>query len=160
MSQTKEGRSRRDGVITAVAFGGFLIIVGAIFALTPNLWQRINDFFGSITTTTVPGSSIVLPAPDQAAAHKILYTAVLQFDVAFGVFQLLILALRVWMKSRIGRIAETLGNAVFWLGAALVTNTFLLEGTLRGWFNFWETLIVVVGFSLIARALVLFARRT
>ncbi len=29
-----------EGVITAVAFGGFLILVGLVFALTPDLPQK------------------------------------------------------------------------------------------------------------------------
>jgi hypothetical protein len=89
----------------------------------------------------------------------VLYNAVFQFDVAFGVLQLVILGLRVWVRSVTRRISETVGNAVFWLGAAILVNMFLLTGTLTGWFEYWAALIMLVGLSIVARALVYFARR-
>jgi len=41
-----------------------------------------------------------------------------------GILQLMILALRAVVRSRIGRIAETVGNLVFWLGAAYIVTVF------------------------------------
>jgi hypothetical protein len=163
LNQNQEAHRHGDGFVTALAFGGFLVIVGLLFALTPDLWQKITDFFNSITTTAVPygnsTSNIMLPAPADPAAHQILYNAVLQFDIAFGILQVLIFGLRIWVHSRTHRIAETLGNAVFWLGAAVLVNVFLLTGTLNGWFEYWAALIILVGVSLIARAIVHFIRR-
>jgi hypothetical protein len=154
---------KHEGLITAVAVGGFLIIVGTIFALTPTLWQNITTFFDHITTRTIhfsnTASNIVLPSPSDPAAHNILYNALLQFDVAFGILEVIILAIRIRVGSRIRRIAETLGNAVFWLGAAFLVNSFLIPGTLTGWFDYWAALIVLVGISLVARAFVYFAKR-
>jgi len=163
LKENRETHRYGDSFITALAFGGFLIIVGLIFALTPDLWQKITDFFNNMTTSTFPmGSStsnIVLPSPLHPGEHKILYTALLQFDVAFGILQVVILGLRVWVHSKTSRIAETFGNAVFWLGAAVLVNVFLLTGTLGSWFEYWTTLIILVGVSLIARAIVHFVRR-
>jgi hypothetical protein len=156
-------KRHEDGIITAIAFGGFLIIIGILFTLTPNLWQNITTFFDHLTTRTFPygspGSTISLLAPADTAAHHALYTSLLQFDVAFGALQIFIFALRIRARSRIRRIAETLGNTIFWLGAALLVNSFLLPGTLKGWFEFWGALIVLVGISLVARAFVYFAKR-
>lgn len=153
----------REGLITAIAFGGFLIIVGFLFVLTPNLWQDIVYFFNHITTRSVPvgglNSNIVLPAPSNPAVHANLYRALLKFDLAFGVLQILILFVRLIAKSKIRRIAETLGNAVFWLGAAFLVNSFLFTGTLSGWFQYWAALIVVVGISLVARSIVYLFKR-
>ena len=167
LNQTQDShireRKRGDGIITAIAFGGFLIIVGLLFALTPDLWQKITYFFDHIGTASFPyggaNSTISLPAPTDPATHKVLYTALLQFDIAFGILQVLILGIRISAHSRVGRISETLGNAVFWFGAAILVNVFLLTGTLSGWFQYWAALIVVVGVSLIARAFVYFAKR-
>jgi hypothetical protein len=159
---TREDR-HQEGIITAIAFGGFLIIIGMLFALTPNLWQNITSFFDHLTTRYFPfgspNSTISLPAPSNPAAHQSLYNALLQFDVAFGILQLIILALRIRIRSRIRRIAETVGNAVFWLGAAVLVNNFLLLGTFTGWYQYWGALIVLVGVSFVARALVYFAKR-
>lgn len=163
MDRNWQERIRGDGWITAVAFGGFLIIVGLLFVLTPNLWHSVTSFFDDITTRPLPfggpDSTISLLAPLHPEDHQTLYNAVLQFDIAFGVLQIVILGLRVGSHSRTRRIAETLGNAVFWLGAAVLVYVFLLQGTLESWFEYWAALIVVVGVSLIARAVVHFAKR-
>jgi len=159
----KSENRRGDGFITAVAVGGFLIVVGLVFALNPDLWQRIVNFFNDITTARFPfggaTSSIALPAPENPFAHIALYNAVFQFDMGFGVVQLLVLALRVWTRSRINRVAESLGDVIFWLGAALLVNIFLLKGTQDGWFEYWAALIIVVGISFIGRGLVYFVKR-
>ncbi len=156
-------RGHWEGLITAVAFGAFLIIVGLIFTLTPNLPQLITTFFNDITTRSVPfGSStstINLPAPASPAAHSALYNAVMQFDIAIGSLQLIILALRLRVNSWRRRVAETVGNLVFWFGAAVLVNAFLLTGTLNGWFEYWGSLIVVVGISLVVRVIVHLVRR-
>ena len=106
-----------------------------------------------------PNSNIVLPAPANPAAHNALYNAVIQFDVGMGILQVLILGFRLNRHSRLGRIAETVGNMVFWFGAAVLVNTFLLTGTLSGWFQYWAALIVIVGVSTVARAMVYFTKR-
>jgi len=154
---------RQEGVITAIAVGGFFVIVGLLFILTPNLWENVTNFFGHMTSATYqfgkPGSTVSLPAPAQPHAHQVLYNAFLQFCVAFGILQLAILGLRIRARSRIGRISETTGNAVFWLGAAFIANACLLLGTLDGWFQFWAALIVMVGVSFIARGLIYFVKK-
>ncbi len=167
MNQNRTDRvyeRHHDGLITALAFGGFLVIIGLVFALNPNLWNQITTFLNSITDKTVPfqgssSSNIVLPAPENPAAHNALYSAIMQFDIGFGILQVIILALRLNRHSRLGRIAETVGNMVFWFGAAALVNIFLLTGTLSGWFEYWAALIVVVGVSVVARAIVYFTKR-
>jgi hypothetical protein len=62
----------------------------------------------------------------------------------------------LYAHSKIGKIAETVGNMIFWLGGAVMANVFLLAGTLNGWFAFWPTMIIFAGLSLIAQALVRF----
>jgi hypothetical protein len=71
--------------------------------------------------------------------------------LAVGILQIIFLSLRLWIRSPIKRITETLGNLVFWLGGAGVANVFLLTGTQNGWFQFWAGLLLVLGISLIAR---------
>jgi hypothetical protein len=152
-----------DGFVSAVAFGGFLIIIGLIFALNASLWGSVLDFFRDINSRSVPFSgysNVVLPAPSHPADHLMMYGALLQFDVAFGVLQLIILAIRLRVGSRTRRVAETLGHAVFWLGAAGAVYVFLLNGTLEGWFEYWAALLIIMGISFIVRAIVHFSRRS
>ena len=149
--------SIQEGLITALAIGGFFIILGLVFALTPGISQKTNSFFSDLTTVTYPigsSSTVHLPAPANPSEHIAFFTALMNFFLGVGVLQIAILALRLWFKSPIRRIAETIGNLVFWLGAAVIANVFLLTGTLTGWFQFWSALIVLIGISLIARFLV------
>jgi hypothetical protein len=156
-------KSPHEGLITALAIGGFFIILGLVFALTSGLSQETNTFFSDLTTVTFPfggpGSTMSLLAPANPAGHMGFYTAVVNFLLGVGILQIVILGLRLWVKSSIGRIAETVGNLIFWLGAAVMANVSLLTGTLNGWFQFWSALIVLIGASLIARFIVYFASR-
>ncbi len=157
-----KNRSLHEGLITALAVGGFFIILGSMFAFTPGLIQNTNAFFSDLTTVSYSlgsSSTVNLPVPANPAAHISFFTAVMNFLLAIGILQIVILALRLWVKSPIRRIAETVGNMIFWLGAAVMANIFLLSGTLNGWFQFWATLIILVGASLIARFFVYFAQK-
>jgi hypothetical protein len=152
----------REGLITAIAFGGFLILVGVVFAITPDLYSKIEAFFRNLETISFPAgssSTFMLPAPVNPSAHNVLYTAVMQFDIGFGILQALILAIRLGFRSPIRKIAETVDHLIFWFGAAVLVNSFLLLGTTTAWFEYWASLIVLIGIGVIARALILIAAR-
>jgi hypothetical protein len=152
-----------EGIVTALAVGGFFIILGLAIALTPGITDKANSFFNDLQNTAYPvgntASTINLPAPAHPASHDSFYTAVMSFALGIGVLQIVILALRIVIHSPMRRIAETVGNMIFWLGAALLVSILLIGGTLSGWFQFWSALIILVGVSLIARFLILFAKR-
>jgi hypothetical protein len=156
------GHWENEGLIRAVGFGGFLIVLGIVFAITPDLFQKISTFFNDLTTQHLPFAgglgNVVLPAPQNPATHMDLYRAVMQFDIGIAALEFVLLFMRLSLQ-RVHRVAETVGNLVFWGGAAFLTNMFLLMGTLKGWFEYWAALVVLVGVSLIVRALVHFARR-
>ena len=163
MQSAARTRSPHEALITALAIGGFFIILGSVFALTPGIVQKNNTFFSDLTTVAFPfgspGSTVSLVAPGHPAEHNGFYMAVVNFLLGVGILQIVILALRLAVKSPIRRIAETVGNLIFWLGAAVMANIFLLAGTLSGWFQFWSALIVLIGVSLIARFFVYLAKR-
>jgi len=91
--------------------------------------------------------------------HLDLYSALIQFNIGIGILQVVILALRIAFHSKTDKISETVGNLIFWFGAAVLVSVFLQTATLEGWFTYWGALIVLVGVTLIARAIVHFARR-
>jgi len=154
---------QHDGLISAVSFGGFLIILGLIFVATPDLWQHITSFFDNLTTQAVPlgsgTSNVVLPAPANPAAHQALYKALINFDAAIGALQVILLVMGVGLHVSTGKIAEKVGDLVFWFGAAVLVQIFLLQGTLGSWFQYWAALIILIGITLIARAFVHFIMR-
>ncbi len=145
-----------EGVVSAAAFGGFLIILGVVFGLTPGVPTAIIDFFGDLTGVTYPAinGSIVLPGPGHPADHMALYSAVFNFDIGIAVLQVALLAVRLLVHSRVSKIAETVGNLVFWSVAAVMTTTYLFIGTLSGWFTFWTTIIIFAGVSLVIQFLI------
>jgi hypothetical protein len=64
----------------------------------------------------------------------------------------------MFARSPISKKAETVSNAVFWVGTGYLANAFLIESARINsieWFAFWAQMIMLCGFSLIARAVVL-----
>jgi hypothetical protein len=117
-------------------------------------------FFSSLTLAQVPGAGFSLPAPADPAAHLKLYVAVFQFCLGLGILEIMVLAIRIWLHSPIARKAETIGNLVFWLGASYLAITYLVNMTIMAeWFVFWAGIILLGGMSLVARAIVLLAKR-
>jgi hypothetical protein len=151
-----------EGLITALAVGGFFIILGLVIVTTPFIVQKIDAFFADISWISYPfgSSAIMVPAPANPGTHIDLFNAFMGFILAIAILQLVILSIRLIVRSPLRRIAETMGNLIFWVGSAVVANIFLLAGTLTGWFQFWSWLIVLAGLGLIARFCVLFIVRS
>ena len=151
-----------ESVISTISVGGVFILIGLVYVLAlPNsLWDKTIAFFGSFTTRQVAGTGIFLPAPVSPGVHVVFYNAVFQFFLGLGLLQILIFAMRLIWRSHVRRTAETAGNLVFWLGASYLVSAFLNRSTTGNmWFAFWAALLILLGVSLIARALVLMVRR-
>ena len=149
-----------EGIISAVSVGAVFILIGLIFVITPGLWDKIVAFFSDFTTKQIPNTDIYLPAPATPAAHAQLYAAMSQFSSGLFILEILLVALRLVMHSPTRRLGQEVGNLVFWLGAAYLISTLLNNATtLSIWFGFWAGILMVLGLSLIARALVLLAKR-
>jgi len=153
---TLRERAIHEGIITALAVGGFLIIFGTVFGFTPGIPNKLIDFFSDFTGKSYPlnGGTLVLPAPAHPEQHLEVFGAVFNFMVGIALLQIAILALRLFYHSPLRRISETVGNLVFWSGGALVANIYLLSGTLKGWFAFWAALIILIGVSLVVRGII------
>jgi len=149
----------REGLIGAVSAGFFLVLLGALFIITPGLFGRAIDFFEDFGAVTVPNTTIGLFAPLHPLSHRAVYTAAEQFCFAFGVFQIVILALRFASRSPISKKADTIGSLIFWLGAGYLVRMILLESTrwtsMTTWFVFWAVIITLIGITLIVRAVIL-----
>jgi hypothetical protein len=149
-----------ESVFAAISVGAVFILIGTIFVITPELIEKIIAFFSDFSSVRVPNTGIYLPAPTTPATHTGLYVAVAQFSLGVGILQILLLSLRLFARSPINKTAETMGNLVFWFGAYYLVSTMLTNiTTLRIWFVFWTGIIVLIGASLIVRALVLLAKR-
>jgi len=154
LNENKETpRKYQEGLFTAISAGIFLLLVGTIFVITPNLFDKILDFFGDFKLVDVPNTDVVFLGPEFPRLHLTVYQAAGQFSIALGIFQIVILALRFVIPSSWEKRSETVGNLVYWAGAAFLIQLFLIENT--QWFIFWSTIIIIVGVSLIAKAVVM-----
>jgi len=158
-----EGRYRPrhgESIVSAIGAGFFFILIGAIFVMTPNIFDRVVDFFKNFDVIKIPNTEVYLPAPKNPSMHLTVYNAIGTFCLVWGIFQIVLLALRFVFSSPYAKKAETVSSAVFWLGAYYLVINFLNNAPmLTEWFAFWSMILTWLGFSLIIRAIVLAARR-
>jgi len=141
-----------------------------LFVVKPNLYNDTATFFNNFNVTSaVPHTQIQLPAPSSNStvrnANLSVYSAVEQFSLAWGIFLIALLVLRFAFDSSWRRKAENISNIVFWFGVAYLVQTWLINSTngntyqAQTWFEFWSLIIVLLGISLIVRALCLAANK-
>jgi hypothetical protein len=147
---------RRENWLGLLSFGFFLMLFALFFVIVPNYGEEVMEFFRSFELQEI-SPNVYLPAPQDN--HLVVYETIMRFCMVFGLFQFAILALRFYFRSPVSKVAETISNIVWWLGAAYAFNLLLLK-TLE-WFPFIGALIVVGGSSIIVRSIVmlLFWRR-
>jgi hypothetical protein len=146
-----------EAIFTAISVGFFFVLVGFLLVTTPNLFGNTIDFLKSFELADVPNTDIIFPAPASPSSHTVFYQAISQFSFALAAFQIIMLVLRFFTQSPWGKRAETMGNLVFWFGAGILVENFLLQTT--QWFVFWSLLLIIIGVSMIARAIVLGAKQ-
>jgi hypothetical protein len=156
-------RAHREGLFSAISAGFFLILIGMIFVITPNLFDKTITFFSNFDVTTpVSDTGIYLPAPDPLReatnstvrdANLGVYTAVQRFSLVWGIFLIAILVARFVYNSPRRKRAENISDIVFSLGAFYFIQALLIDT--NQWFVFWSAIIVLAGVSLIVRAIFL-----
>jgi len=160
MNMSTHGYSRRsrDGFASALSAGFFFVLIGVLFIVTPDLFNSIVRFFQNFDVVQVPHftTGFLLPAPKNPARHVIVYSAAAQFSLAWGLFLIGILAVRIFANSPLRRKAQNVSDIVYWLVTAYLINTFLNNTTTTElWFAFWTVIITLAGMTLLIRAAVL-----
>ncbi len=153
---------KKENLITTLWVGSVFIILALVYYinLSANLWDRLVDFFTTLTLAPLPSTGISLPAPLNPTLYVNLYTAAFQFCLGVGILEIVILVLRIGMHSPVTRKAETVENIVFWLGTSFLTVAYLEKITLATeWFVFWAGIIFIFGLALLTRAIVVLATR-
>lgn len=143
-------KKKRD-LLGIISFGLFLILVGVIFAITPDLNNAARDFIKDFELKKADGN-LFLPAPAHPPRHNVVYTAVGQFCLVWSIFQIGILFSRFFLRDTIHKKAETFSGIIFWLGAAYIIN--LLRAESISWFAFLAEILMLIGLVIIARSLV------
>jgi hypothetical protein len=142
-----ERKYKRTDVIGIITFGFFVILVGVIFAVTPNLFHRISDFVQDFELGR--RSNLYIPAPRNLHAHTVFYTAVFQFCLAFAIFQVFVMLARFALKDSIDKKAGTISSLVFWFGASWIMSLLMAETFV--WFVFVGWLLMLVGVSIVVK---------
>ena len=145
----------QEGLFTAISVGFGLLLVGTLFIITPNLLSKIVDFFKDFKLVDVPNTNMIFPAPGDPSIHSVVYRAMVQFSISLTIFQVVILVLRFIIPSSLAKKSESLSSLVYWAGASLLIQSFLVDTTsvsFMDWFEFWSLIIVLAGVSILARA--------
>lgn len=148
---------RRERLLSSISTGFFLALVGLVFIFTPYLSERIFDFLRDLIISPVPHLGISLPAPEFPGIHLTVYLAAQRFCLIWGLFQVFILALRFVLHSPVRTRVETFASIIYWLGSAFLVQKMLIETA--AWFEYWATIIMLFGLSLLSRAVFLVAWR-
>ena len=148
MPRHERQHEKRD-ILGLASFGFFVFLIGVIWVITPNLSQKVIDFFKDFELAEEIFPNVFLPAP--ADHHPVVYTALSRFCFVFGLFQIVILVLRFFFREPVDRVAGTFSGIVFWLGVGYVSN--LLAAGAIEWFGFVGWFIVFIGLSLVVRSL-------
>lgn len=170
MTETYGGipKRYREGIFSAISAGFFFLLIGVIFVITPNLIPRTVDFFNDFGFEPIPNTTIYFAAPARPLLHQTVYQAAEQFSYAIGFFQIIILALRFFADSPWNKKAETISNLT-WIGTGYLIRRLLIDPTIRTtmawtpmttWWVFWSAIIMLLGISLIIRAIILGAVST
>jgi len=144
-----ERRSEGWDRLSLASLGFFLILIGALLLVTPNYRNEFVSFFRDFHLVKVT-PNVSLPAPK--SSHPIVYTAVMEFCIAYGLFQIAILVFRFALRDPIDRKAGTASGIVFWLGAGYLLSMLLTESI--GWFDFLAGLAIFIGLSIVVRGFV------
>jgi hypothetical protein len=165
---TQHSRDYKEIFFSVASTGFFFVLVGAILAYTAfvedvNLLERFSGFFSDFEIERVPHTELSLPKPHSPSDHSDVYLVAGRFSIVWGLYQVALFVSRLFAGSPIAKKAETASNATFWLGTGYLINTVLLGGTLIGsartvWFGFWGQIIMMIGISLIVRAMILLIR--
>jgi hypothetical protein len=143
-------------IFTVVGIFFFFTLVGSISAFLPGLSNDLQIFFSNFALATVPNTGIMAPAPSNPGISLTVYTAAGLFCLGWGIFAIAMLVVRVIARSPPWKTAEEFSSMVWWFGAWLLISTFLnASATVTTWFLFWAAIVMLIGGSLIVRAIIL-----
>lgn len=145
MTLKRKWLSEKIGI---VSFGFFLILVGFIWLNTPGLKDAVVAFFKDFHLAEA-SQNVYIPAPKSQWGHLVVYGALQQFCIGYGLFQIVVLALRFVFGSSVNDKAGTVSSFVFWLGLAFFVGLLLAEAV--SWFAFLAGFLIVAGLSIIVR---------
>ena len=151
MVEKTSRRPRGTDWLGFASFGFFVLLIGAVWVSTPGLTSAVQNFVSDFELQNVT-NSIFLPAPANVQAHTAVYMAAVEFCVVFGIFHVVVLALRFAFHDHVDRKADVVSGIGFWLCAAYFMN--LLYGGSIGWVSFIAGVVISGGGGVTASTIV------
>jgi len=150
MAENVKKRLEGANWLGLLSFGLFLILLGTIWAATPNLTEDVRAFVDP-ENWHLKNVTENIAFPDPKDSHPILYTAAMQFCFIFGVLQIAILFLRFAFHESINKKAEIVSGIAFSFSVS-----FFLHMLVNGlsFFGFIGGIIVSGGLALLSGSVV------
>jgi hypothetical protein len=163
----RQSRGYHEALLGAISAGFFFVLIGALFISNPNFFSNVVTFLSNWQTVHLRSTNISIPVPEHLGDNIALdvYLAARNFSLVWGIFLGVMLGSRFILDSPTRRKVQNVGGIVFWLGAAFVIQILLVEKTqamtinVSAWLAFWAAVIMLIGVSLIVRAIFLVAAR-
>ncbi len=159
MNRNTKRRSPAVDLLGLFSFGFFILLIGAIWLSTPSppgLTEEVIRFGKDFQLQNIT-DNVVFPAPRNLYSHTVLFNAALQFCIIFGIFEIVLLTLRLALNDSIEKKASNVSGIVFWFSASYFLN-WLVESSLQksglSWLGFLAGIIVSVGLAIVASSLV------
>ena len=145
MSERSHSRLSRN--LRTASFGFFLVLAGVFLVAYP-LAEESRAFLADLRPTPI-FDHIYYPTP--SSPHPVFYHILRNFSIIWSIWLALSIVIQLAIKERPRRVAHTLGDCVFWIGASYLLEMISI-GTLS-FGSFVALLIVATGLSLIVRAI-------
>lgn len=140
-------RHKDEQLLSWLSFGVFLIIIGVLFILNPNLIEEVRGFFEDFKLEQVSGG-FYFPAPQNR--HPTLYNSIALFCFTFGTYQIFLLILKTALGAASTKKVETFTSVLFWLAAGFAM--LMLKNGAIGWMTFIAWLIILTAIIIIIRS--------
>jgi Ca2+/Na+ antiporter len=140
-------KRRDEQLLGWLSFGAFLVIVGAMFLITPNLTDEIEAFFRDFEIEQVSGH-FYFPTPQNP--HPTIYESAAIFCFAYFIYQFLLLILKFALEAEPTKKSETFTSLIFWPATGYVL-LMLKDGTIE-WLTFLATLVILAAIVIIIRS--------
>jgi len=145
-------KSKKTDVVGLIGFGIFLVLLGWTFISTPGLIESIKAFIIDFKLVEI-SPNFFIPAPQNN--HPILYGAVYNFCILFGIAQIILLIIRFALNDTSKGKGENIGGIFFWFSAAYLVG--LLSFGSLVWNAFVGSIVVIIGASIIINVFATYA---
>ena len=141
-------KSETDRSLNLISFGLFLLLIGAVYLNSPQIFSFIEAFFKDLQLIPLT-DNLFLPAP--ISNHPEFYSSIELFCFAYGITQGLLSILGFALNASLGKRYDFISGTVFWVGVGYLFR--LLSSRSITWFHLLSGIIILLGISIIMGAL-------